>query len=236
MAQEHFDRLTAIDASFLHQEGPDSHMHVGALARFEGPPPPFDEFLDSLRMRLHLVPRYRQKLQVPPPAAAGRCGSTTRRSTSSTTSARPRCHAGHRGPAPAPDRPDLLPAARPRPAAVGGVDGRGPRGRRLRADLQDPPRDDRRVAGVDIAQVMFDLAPVPAEIDAPRRGVAARAPEPCRRRGSRRAAVGPPAAPGSAARRTPSACSAPAGGARRRARGGRGSRRDRLGGAEPRAR
>src|SRR5436189_74186 len=37
MAQEHFDRLTAIDASFLHQEGPTSHMHVGGLSLFEGP-------------------------------------------------------------------------------------------------------------------------------------------------------------------------------------------------------
>src|ERR671935_234242 len=32
MSQQHLDRLTAIDASFLHQEGPASHMHVGALA------------------------------------------------------------------------------------------------------------------------------------------------------------------------------------------------------------
>src|SRR6185312_12084217 len=52
MAQQHLDRLTAIDASFLHQEGPSSHMHVGALARLDGPPPPFDALLDSLRMRL----------------------------------------------------------------------------------------------------------------------------------------------------------------------------------------
>jgi diacylglycerol O-acyltransferase / wax synthase len=66
MAQEHFDRLTAIDASFLHQEGPTSHMHVGGLSIIEGPPPPFEDFLDSLRARLHLVPRYRQKLAVPP--------------------------------------------------------------------------------------------------------------------------------------------------------------------------
>src|SRR3954451_5950908 len=71
MAQQHFDRLTALDASFLAQEGPSSHMHVGALARFEGPPPPFAEVLDSLRTRLHLVPRYRQRLQVPP-AGTGR--------------------------------------------------------------------------------------------------------------------------------------------------------------------
>ena len=62
MPQDHFDRLSAIDASFLHQEGANSHMHVGAVTIFDGPPPEFDEFLDTLRMRLHLVPRYRQKL------------------------------------------------------------------------------------------------------------------------------------------------------------------------------
>jgi diacylglycerol O-acyltransferase / wax synthase len=66
MTQDHFDRLTAIDASFLHQEGHNSHMHVGAVSIFEGPPPEFEEFLDSLRQRLHLVPRYRQKLQDAP--------------------------------------------------------------------------------------------------------------------------------------------------------------------------
>src|SRR6478672_6767133 len=66
MSQEHLDRLTAIDASFLHQEGPTSHMHVGALTMVEGPPPPYTEVLDTLRGRLHLVPRYRQKLAVPP--------------------------------------------------------------------------------------------------------------------------------------------------------------------------
>src|SRR3954454_17022768 len=66
MPQEHFDRLTAIDASFLHQEGQNSHMHVGAVTIFEGPPPEFEEFLDTLRERPHLVPRYRQRLQEAP--------------------------------------------------------------------------------------------------------------------------------------------------------------------------
>jgi diacylglycerol O-acyltransferase len=66
MPQDHFDRLTAVDASFLHQEGQNSHMHVGAVSTFEGPPPEFEEFLNSLRMRLHLVPRYRQKLAEAP--------------------------------------------------------------------------------------------------------------------------------------------------------------------------
>jgi len=65
MAQDHFDRLSAVDAAFLHQEGPTSHMHIGAVMLFEGPPPDFDEFLDQIRGRLHLVPRYRQKLAFP---------------------------------------------------------------------------------------------------------------------------------------------------------------------------
>ena len=69
MAQEHLDRLTGIDAGFLYQEGPDAHMHVGALMLFEGPPPAYGELADALRERLHLVPRYRQKLAVPPPGA-----------------------------------------------------------------------------------------------------------------------------------------------------------------------
>ncbi len=67
MAQQgHKDRLSAIDASFLHQEKQSSHMHVGALAIFEGPPPPREEFCDHLEARLGRVPRYRQKLAFPP--------------------------------------------------------------------------------------------------------------------------------------------------------------------------
>ncbi|HEY1592975.1 MAG TPA: wax ester/triacylglycerol synthase family O-acyltransferase [Solirubrobacteraceae bacterium] len=66
MLQQHLDRLSSIDASFLAQEGPTSHMHIGGVLIFEGPPPPFDDFLDHVRSRLHLVPRYRQKLATPP--------------------------------------------------------------------------------------------------------------------------------------------------------------------------
>src|SRR5215213_5273902 len=66
MAQAHGDRLTSIDASFLAQEGPSSHMHVGAVLIFEGPPPGYDDFVTQIRARLHLVPRYRQKLAFPP--------------------------------------------------------------------------------------------------------------------------------------------------------------------------
>jgi WS/DGAT/MGAT family acyltransferase len=66
MAQAHGDRLTAVDASFLAQEVENAHMHVGALLIFEGPPPDYDDFCTQIRSRLHLVPRYRQKLAFPP--------------------------------------------------------------------------------------------------------------------------------------------------------------------------
>ena len=66
MSQQHLDRLTSIDASFLTNEKPSSHMHIGALIVVEGPPPSYEELVTHIRNRLHLVPRYRQKLAVPP--------------------------------------------------------------------------------------------------------------------------------------------------------------------------
>ncbi len=66
MAQAHGDRLTAVDASFLAQEGESAHMHVGAVLIFEGPPPDYQDFCTQIRSRLHMVPRYRQKLAFPP--------------------------------------------------------------------------------------------------------------------------------------------------------------------------
>jgi diacylglycerol O-acyltransferase len=62
----HLDRLTPIDASFLHQESQHSHMHIGGLTIVEGPPPSTAELLEQIRMRLHLVPRYRHKLASTP--------------------------------------------------------------------------------------------------------------------------------------------------------------------------
>jgi WS/DGAT/MGAT family acyltransferase len=66
MHQRHLDRLTSVDASFLHQEGASAHMHLGAVVVFEGPPPSLAEFQEHIRGRLHLVPRYRQKLAYTP--------------------------------------------------------------------------------------------------------------------------------------------------------------------------
>jgi diacylglycerol O-acyltransferase / wax synthase len=64
--QGHKDRLSAVDASFLAQEKQSSHMHVGALVIFDGPPPSREEFRSHLEVRLGRVPRYRQKLAFPP--------------------------------------------------------------------------------------------------------------------------------------------------------------------------
>ena len=71
MSQQHLDRLTSIDASFLTNETDASHMHVGAVLVFEGPPPSYDDLLEHITGRLHLVPRFRQKLAFPP-VEAGR--------------------------------------------------------------------------------------------------------------------------------------------------------------------
>lgn len=59
-------RLTALDSSFLHLEDGSSHMHVAMVMLFEGDPPPYEELLESLERRLHLVPRYRQRLAFVP--------------------------------------------------------------------------------------------------------------------------------------------------------------------------
>jgi len=64
--QQHLDRLSAIDAGFLAQEKPTTHMPIGGLALLGGSPPKLGEFVEHIASRLHLVPRYRQKLAVPP--------------------------------------------------------------------------------------------------------------------------------------------------------------------------
>ncbi len=60
------DRLTALDTSFLHLEDDAAHMHVASVLLFDGDPPLHDEFIAGIESRLHLVPRYRQKLAFVP--------------------------------------------------------------------------------------------------------------------------------------------------------------------------
>jgi len=56
------DRLTGLDASFLHLERDSAHMHVGSCLVFEGEPPAYDDLVEHIERRLPLVPRYRQRL------------------------------------------------------------------------------------------------------------------------------------------------------------------------------
>jgi WS/DGAT/MGAT family acyltransferase len=60
------DRLTGLDSSFLHLEQNGAHMHVAACMTFEGEPPRHDELVETIESRLHLVPRYRQRLAFVP--------------------------------------------------------------------------------------------------------------------------------------------------------------------------
>ena len=235
MAQEHLDRLTAIDASFLHQEGAESHMHVGALVTLEGPPPPIEDFCDSLRDRLHLVPRYRQKLAFPP-------AGTGRPLWVDDPDFILEYHVRHTA-LPAPGSEEQLrnlvarifsqQLDRTKPLwemwLVEGVAGRSCA---LITKTHHALIDG--IAGVDLATVMFDLTPVPRDVEHPDRpwqphrepaGVELLASGV---RGALRTGIG-------VLERAVDSLSHPRPLGRRRARGRRGHRRGRVGGAQPRA-
>jgi WS/DGAT/MGAT family acyltransferase len=61
-----YERLTVLDELFLHLEGPDTHMHVGGIAVFEGPAPDYEDVKEMIGRRLQMVPRFRQKLATVP--------------------------------------------------------------------------------------------------------------------------------------------------------------------------
>ena len=56
------DRLSALDAAFLHLESPGSPLHFGAVAICDGPPPPADELIALIEKRIGRVARYRHRL------------------------------------------------------------------------------------------------------------------------------------------------------------------------------
>lgn len=62
-------RLGPMDAFFFYLEREEEPMSVGCLALFEGKIP-FKRFVSSIESRLHLIPRYRQKV-VPAPLNIG---------------------------------------------------------------------------------------------------------------------------------------------------------------------
>ena len=236
MPPRHLDRLTAIDASFLHQEGPESHMHVGALVIAEGP-----------------VPAVRGVPRLDPPAPAPRAALPPA----------PRLPAGELRP-PAVDRRHGLQPRVPR-ALHGAAGARQPRAAhaaRARAFSQQLDRskplwemwlieglDDGRfglltkahhamidgIAGVDLATVLFDLGPEPTPID---EDLDPWVPEPSPTPSSLLSAGVTGMAKASAVGRGQGVVGAEQAraGAGGRARRRRGDRRDRVGGPEPRAR
>ncbi len=58
--------MSAQDAMFLHVENDVTPMHIGGVSIFEGPPPAFDDLRAMVEGKLHLTPRYRQKVRFVP--------------------------------------------------------------------------------------------------------------------------------------------------------------------------
>jgi WS/DGAT/MGAT family acyltransferase len=68
-----YDAMTALDAGFLAIEQPDTPMHVGSLSIFDGAPFRdgggvfrLDDVRDRVAERLHLLPRFRQRVATAP--------------------------------------------------------------------------------------------------------------------------------------------------------------------------
>ena len=120
-------------------------MHVASTIIFEGSPPSHEEFRDHIDSRLHLVPRFRQKLRFVP-FGQGRPVWVDDPHLNLDYHVRQTA-------LPAPGSEEQLRNLAARifsqqldrsQAALGAVAGRGPRGRPLRDRRQEPPRAGRR--------------------------------------------------------------------------------------------
>ena len=60
------DRMSLLDAAFLDVEDGVTHMHIGSLARFEGPAPHFPALVDLMERKLPRLQRYRQRVRFVP--------------------------------------------------------------------------------------------------------------------------------------------------------------------------
>ena len=221
------------------RRGATSHMHVGAVMLFEGPPPAYEDCLDTLRgapaPRAALPPEARRSRRWRP---AGRCGSTTRASTSSTTCATPRCRS------PGSEEQLLLLAARIFSQQLDRskplwetwlVEGLADGGFALISKTHHALIDG--IAGVDLAPGALRPRPGPDRGPAPRRAVAARARAEPARSCWPSGIVGPGAhRPAHGARPPRRSATRPAEALALGARGRRGPRRGRVGGPEPGAR
>lgn len=58
-------RMTAEDAAFLYLERKEMGLHIGSVAVLDGPVP-FETFVAGVDSKLHLIPRYRQRVVLAP--------------------------------------------------------------------------------------------------------------------------------------------------------------------------
>jgi WS/DGAT/MGAT family acyltransferase len=58
--------MSAQDAMFLYIEDANNPMHIGSVAIFEGPAPPYGDLVRMVARKIHLVPRYRQRVRFVP--------------------------------------------------------------------------------------------------------------------------------------------------------------------------
>ena len=60
------DRLKSLDAEFLNLEDGTAHMHIAGACVFDDPAPSRDELIGLIAGKLHLIPRYRQRVRSVP--------------------------------------------------------------------------------------------------------------------------------------------------------------------------
>ena len=137
--------MSAQDATFLHVENDVTPMHIGGVSIFEGPPPSFAELTEMVRGKLHHTPRYRQKVRFVPLGISEPMWVDDPYFDVAYHLRHTAVPAAGLGRAAADDgRAGVLPAPRSGPAAVGDLDGRGPRARALGAAVKGPPLHGRR--------------------------------------------------------------------------------------------
>ena len=57
------ERLSTLDAEFLHLEDGVAHMHIAGACVFADPPPSYEDVCRLITGKLHLIPRYRERVR-----------------------------------------------------------------------------------------------------------------------------------------------------------------------------
>jgi WS/DGAT/MGAT family acyltransferase len=60
------EQLSTLDAGFYFAENSQTPMHIASVSILEGPPPRFEDFMEAVRIRLSVLPRYRQQVRTVP--------------------------------------------------------------------------------------------------------------------------------------------------------------------------